>query len=181
MNDPRRTSALAAALPPGDALTASRAERFLALVHYSSAAGRHLRRQLAEVAAAAGLSDGELLVVWLCRGGGRVQVELAAAIGVSPAQMSGMVERLRSRGLVDMHRPSRDRRRQVWCTSQAGFALLDGLAPRLEALAAGIDVSMPPTDQHAMVALCSRVAEGIHAPRPQAEPHDPQHGSKEAA
>ena len=44
------------------------------------------------------LSDSELLVVWLCSGGGRIQVELAAAIGISPAQMSGMVERLRLAG-----------------------------------------------------------------------------------
>ena len=53
-----------------------------------------LRRRLAEVAETFELSDTELLVVWLCSGGGRMQVELAAAIGISPAQMSGLVERL---------------------------------------------------------------------------------------
>ena len=87
-------------LPPSD----SQADRLLRLVHWTSAASRHLRRRLAEVAEAFDLSDTELLVVWLCSGGGRVQVDLAGAIGISPAQMSGMVERLRSRGLVAMHR-----------------------------------------------------------------------------
>src|SRR6188768_3581281 len=70
----------------------SQADRLLKLVHWTSAASRHLRRRLAEVAESIGLSDSELLVTWLCCGGGRIQVELAGAIGMSPAQMSGMVE-----------------------------------------------------------------------------------------
>jgi DNA-binding MarR family transcriptional regulator len=81
-----------------------------------------------------------------------------------------------------MHRPSRDRRRQVWCTTQAGFALLDGLAPQLEDLAAGIDAGLSGPEQQTFVALCNRVAEGGPARGPQAAPsHDAQLSSEEAA
>ena len=70
------------------------------------------------------LTDSELLVVWLCRGAAGCRSSWPAPIGVSPAQMSGMVERLRARGLVAMHRPAMDRRRQVWRTTAGGQALL---------------------------------------------------------
>src|SRR5262245_15004505 len=125
---------LAANLPPSD----SQAQRLLCLVHWTSTASGHLRRRLADVAAELGLSDTELLVVWLCSGGGRVQIDLAGAIGISPAQMSGMVERLRSRGLVAMHRLAMDRRRQVWRTTPCGQSLLSHAAKHLNELAASV-------------------------------------------
>ena len=71
------------ALPVSD----SHADRLLRLIHWTSAASRHLRKRLAELAKPLELSDTELLVVWLCSGCGRIQVELAGAIGISPAQM----------------------------------------------------------------------------------------------
>src|SRR6187397_1426750 len=83
-------------LPAGDAPP----ERLLRLAHWTSTASRHLRRRIAEATSELDLSETELVIVWLCSGGGRVQVDLAAATGISPAQMSGLVERLRSRGLV---------------------------------------------------------------------------------
>src|SRR5438046_438744 len=97
--------------------TDSVADRLLHLVHWTSAASRHLRKRLSDIASNLDLTDSELLVVWLCSGAGRVQIDLAAAIGTSPAQMSGMVERLRARGLVAMHRLAADRRRQVCRTT----------------------------------------------------------------
>src|SRR5262245_34273979 len=120
--------------PPSD----SQADRLLRLVHWTSSASRQLRRRLAEVGQALSLSDTELLVIWLCSGGGRVQVELAGLIGISPAQMSGMVERLRSRGLVAMHRLAMDRRRQVWRTTPCGQSLLSHAAKHLNELAASV-------------------------------------------
>src|SRR5262245_11571676 len=66
----------------------------LVLIHRVSSAGRALRRLLAVQAVAIGLSDAELLVVWLCTSRGMIQGDLATAIGVSPALMSGTVERL---------------------------------------------------------------------------------------
>ena len=102
-------------------------ERLMHLVHRTSGAGRLLRRLLADLAATAGLSDAELLLVWLCTGQsqGWVQVDLAIAVGLSPAQTSGMVERLRQRGLIEMQRLATDRRRQVWRATTTGAATMD--------------------------------------------------------
>ena len=175
---------LTARIPPSD----SQADRLLSLIHWTSTASRHLRRRLADVAAELGLSDTELLVVWLCSGGGRVQVDLAGAIGISPAQMSGMVERLRSRGLVAMHRQAMDRRRQVWRASAAGQVLLSQAAGHLNELAASITSGLASDEQQAARSLCQRLAEAVaeNARRPRGKPsraseHDVQRASKEAA
>jgi DNA-binding MarR family transcriptional regulator len=162
MNDEQK-SALAAAEPPGCKLppSDSQADRLLRLAHWTSTASRHLRRRLAEVAQTLDLSDTELMVVWLCSGGGRVQVDLAGAIGISPAQMSGMVERLRSRGLVAMHRQALDRRRQVWRTTGSGQALLAKSAQNLNEVAASIAVALNEDEQQTAQTLCERLAEAV--------------------
>lgn len=147
--------ATGASYPPSD----TQADRLLRLVHWTSTASRHLRRRLAEVAEVFELSDTELLVVWLCSGGGRIQVELAGAIGVSPAQMSGLVERLRSRGLVAMHRLAMDRRRQIWRTTSAGQTLLGQAAGHLNELAACVGGAVSSDEQQAAQTLCERLAE----------------------
>jgi DNA-binding MarR family transcriptional regulator len=139
----------------------SQADRLLRLVHWTSAASRHLRRRLAEVAESIDLSDSELLVVWLCNGGGRIQVELAGALGISPAQMSGLVERLRSRGLVAMHRQAMDRRRQVCRTTPAGQELLSGTAEHLNELAASVGAGLSSDEQQVAQTLCERLSEAV--------------------
>jgi DNA-binding MarR family transcriptional regulator len=176
MNNESKTS-LAAAESSGSkpSEVPSQAERLLRLVHWTSSASRHLRRRLAEIAAALELNDNELLVVWLCSGGGRVQVELAGAIGISPAQMSGLVERLRSRGLVAMYRLAGDRRRQLWRTTPAGQALLAQANHDLNELAASIKSDLSDAEQHAAETLCERLAQAA------ANHQERQRMSKEAA
>jgi DNA-binding MarR family transcriptional regulator len=142
-------------LPPGEAPP----ERLLRLAHWTSTASRHLRRRIAEATAALDLSDTELIVVWLCSGGGRVQVDLAAATGISPAQMSGLMERLRSRGLVGMHRQARDRRRQIWRATLSGRALLATASEQLGELATCLAEHLGEEDQGATQSLCQRLAE----------------------
>lgn len=138
--------------------TPDSAEHLLGLAHWLSAASRQVRRGLADAAAACELSDSELLIIWLCSGAGRVQVELAAASGVSPAQMSGLVDRLGQRGLVAMSRPASDRRRQVWKTTPAGHAVLVQVALPLARLAQGLAEGVAPHEQRQMRVLCERLA-----------------------
>ena len=52
------------------------------------------------------------------------QADLAEQLVVSPAQVSGAVERLRSLGLLERVDSQRDRRRQLWQVTGAGDALL---------------------------------------------------------
>ena len=139
----------------------SEADALLRLVHWTSHAGRHLRRRVAEIASSYDLSDTELLVLWACRGGGRAQVDLAGEIGVSPAQTSGMVERLHTRGLIAMRRQAVDRRRQVCETTTAGHQLLERAAAGLEAMAQVIRDELNPDEQQLAEALCQRLTAAL--------------------
>ena len=137
-------------------------ERLLQLIHRASHAGRALRRLLADQAAEQGLSDAELLVIWLCeRGPGLAQVELSAEVGMSPAQMSVTVERLRQRRLIDMQRSAVDRRRQVWRTTEDGLRLLVTARQGLAAAAKQLDQIVPTDHQQTAGALCEWLAEAM--------------------
>jgi DNA-binding MarR family transcriptional regulator len=120
---------------------------------------------LDQLAESTGLTDCELLAIWLClqSESGLVQGELAAAVGVSPAQMSGLVERLRQRGLIEMHRQTLDRRRQVWRGTPAARQVLDSLTAPLAHLAAGIDAGVTTGDQQAARQICERLASAVEA------------------
>jgi len=166
-------------LPTGDAPP----DRLLRLVHWTSNASRHLRRRLIDFTTSLDLSDSELTVVWMCSGEGRVQVDLAGATGISPAQMSGLVERLRSRGLVAMHRQAGDRRRQIWRATPAGQALLVSAAQHLSELVACLGEHLNAEEQLLTQSLCQRLAEaaaGSNRPATKT-PVGPQSLSKEAA
>jgi DNA-binding MarR family transcriptional regulator len=114
-------------------------------------------------------------------------VDLAGTIGVSPAQMSGTVDRLGSRGLVAMHRPTMDRRRQVWRTTSDGLELLERIAPRLDELATSLSDGQGAGEKPTTEALYQRLAEatgGGRAPPTKAElpdNEDQQRACKEAA
>jgi DNA-binding MarR family transcriptional regulator len=139
-------------------------QRLLRLVERASSAGRALRRLLADQAAAVQLSDAELLVVWLCGAAsnhGMIQGDLALAIGVSPALMSGLVQRLLERGLIEMQRSTVDRRRQVWRTTDSGRSLLGELRPLLARLAEHLDRHVPPGDQQTALELCERLSAAV--------------------
>src|SRR5690606_11008286 len=56
------------------------------------------------------------------------QLELAGRLGISPAQISNLVELLSRMGLIRGARPASDRRRQVWrLTPQGGETLTQSL------------------------------------------------------
>jgi DNA-binding MarR family transcriptional regulator len=156
-------------LPEADAL--------LRLVHWTSHASRQLRRRLTDVAGCFDLSDTELLVLWVCTGGGYAQIDLAGEIGVSPAQTSGMVERLHSRGLIAMRRQAADRRRQVCETTAAGLEVLDRAAVELKVLSRSIGVDLDAQERQLAEALCQRLTAVLK----ESQQQDKQRTSKEAA
>lgn len=128
--------------PPRADLALSRgAQRITRLAHWAGHAGRRLRRLLAECVAPWQLNEQEFLLLWLCgqESEGLGQGELATALGVSPAQMSTLVERLRKRGLIAVERSSHDRRRQVWQIAPPGASLLAEASAALETLAEQLD------------------------------------------
>ena len=107
------------------------ATAWLELVQAVSLCGRQLRKALAEVAAPHQLSDTEVLILWACCGTTSVglgQHELAALVGISPAQLSGLVDRLSAQDLLIGRRPAHDRRRQYWRLSEPGEEMMEQLA-----------------------------------------------------
>lgn len=137
------------------------AERLTRLIHRANSAGRRLRRLLAEHVAQWNLADTEFLVLWLCETQaeqGLGQGDLAAAIGVSPAQMSSLVERLRKRELVAVRRFGSDRRRQVWQIAPPGRQLLEEVRVGLESIARRLEERVTADEQVAAEHLFERLA-----------------------
>jgi len=99
--------------------------QFASLGPITRGAMRHTAQQL-------NLSINELLLLYECQlQSDHVvldQRELARRMGVSPAQMSQLVERLGEQGLIEGQRWPSDRRRQVWRTTSRGEQRLDAMS-----------------------------------------------------
>jgi len=84
---------------------------------------RLLRDDLGQRAGRWDLSEPEFSVLWICRETppeGIGQNELADSLAISASAVSGLVERLRRRGLLEGRRGQSDRRRQLWRLTPAG-------------------------------------------------------------
>lgn len=130
------------------------------LVYETACCHRLLRRWLNERLSGWGLSDVDFWVLWLCHRAapdGVVQHELAAAVGVSAAQMSGLVERLRQHGLLAGCRGDPDRRRQYWRLTTAGCGLLDQIQAQIGEWTNGWEEACPAQDRQAFLAWVQRV------------------------
>lgn len=93
--------------------------------------GRRCQRALLAELTALGLTDTQLMVLWgidrlsPSQGGtGVQQSEVAQSLGISPAQISGLVEQLRQQGNLDSRRAVHDRRQQLWHLTEPGRAKL---------------------------------------------------------
>jgi DNA-binding MarR family transcriptional regulator len=138
-------------------LPATAAAQWLRLVQTASMCGRQLRRALGELVGPRGLTDSQCLVLWACCEAppeGQAQHDLATPIGVSPAQLSGLLEDLAARGLVTGRRPAHDRRRQYWRLTTEGRLLVGAL---LSDLAHWLATS-PPLSDAERAPLISRLA-----------------------
>ena len=132
---------------------------WLQLVLQAGAVARAGRRQLAEQVAGCELTEQEFLILWLCDDQPLVhrgQRELADTIGVSAAQMSGLVEKLRQRNLIQFERLGTDRRRQVWQLTTHGQALLVQLCKLLASRREEVHGPLTSDDQQQLLALLRR-------------------------
>ncbi len=97
-----------------------------------AAEGKLAARRIAAWLHGSGINEPEFRLLWLLAGGSQAssaatpcdQAEMAARLVVSPAQVSGAVERLRGAGLLQREHDERDRRRQLWQITAEGKALL---------------------------------------------------------
>jgi len=128
---------------------------------------RELRRVLAGRVRHLAISDAELLVLWLCyeaRELGIAQNELAATVGVSAAQMSGLVERLRQRGLLIANRCARDRRRQYWRLTDEGNRTLNEIRSDFAGVSVALNRHLSVDEQKLLASLLERLIRAAERP-----------------
>ncbi|BBO35107.1 MarR family transcriptional regulator [Lacipirellula parvula] len=93
--------------------------------------GKLACRDIAAWLRGAAINEPEFRLLWLLSGSGNGaaecsldQADLAERLVVSPAQVSGAVERLRHLGLLERVQHERDRRRQLWRVTNTAGELL---------------------------------------------------------
>ena len=134
--------------------------RWIHVMQAVSLCNRQLRRALADATAICHLSDTEFFLLWACHEGpqhGVGQHDMASVLGVSGAQMSGMVYDLRDRGLLLLERPAWDRRRQLLRITPSGRSLLDQTLNNLAPLARELERALPDNELAMLLTLISQM------------------------
>lgn len=137
------------------------------LLRLVSRCERELRRALTDRIRRWGVSDVEVLVLWLCYEAaepGIAQSELVENIGVSAAQISGLVDRLRRQGLLVGKRCDSDRRRQHWSLASEGNRLLDEIRADLSLVSVGLTKHLSVDEQKLLASLLRRLTRNAKQP-----------------
>ncbi|MCH2114432.1 MAG: MarR family transcriptional regulator [Pirellulales bacterium] len=102
--------------------------------------GRSMARQLAAAVRAYGLSESEFRLLWIAqRCPACDQKQLANQLGLSPAQVSGLVERLRAGGSIFPSVAVDDRRRQLWQLTPSGGAMVSRIVAELASTSVAVE------------------------------------------
>jgi DNA-binding MarR family transcriptional regulator len=126
----------------------------LQLLQQIAVAGRQLRRVLTRFLGDFDLNDTELLLLWVCDGAGVegiAQNRLADSVGLSPAQVSGLVERMGRRHLIERCTGSADRRRRLWRIGSTGRQTLGQVLARLAPAASACQLHVEPAGWNDLV------------------------------
>jgi DNA-binding MarR family transcriptional regulator len=108
------------------------------------ATGRNIARQLAAAVREFQLSETEFRLLWLLRerssdsdDASTEQSTLAQHLGISPAQVSAIVEKLRTRQMVVSAADANDRRRQVWKLTSSGCKRFESICVTVRLISRG--------------------------------------------
>ncbi len=113
------------------------------------------------------LTETEFFLLWFCRQAGEqgvAQKEMTDAIGVSPAQMSATVDRLRTRGLMEARRTAIDRRRQQLILSPEGRLVLDEALGNLSGFSQRLVASLSESELTTLCSLTERLVKCAKEP-----------------
>ncbi|MFU8858071.1 MAG: MarR family winged helix-turn-helix transcriptional regulator [Deferrisomatales bacterium] len=106
-----------------------------------------------------GLTSPQLFVLReLARREGATGAELARAASLSPATVTGILDRLERRGLIDRVRSEEDRRRVLTRVTQAGRALLAAAPPPLQTRFLAGFRTLPDWEQSFLLGALQRLA-----------------------
>ena len=78
--------------------------------------GRYIKQRLGHL----NVTDLEVHVLWHLRNGGRTPAELLQAFGIQPSTLTGVLDRLETRGLIGRSRHPTDRRSYLLMLTPAG-------------------------------------------------------------
>ncbi|NQU24511.1 MAG: winged helix-turn-helix transcriptional regulator [Candidatus Nealsonbacteria bacterium] len=134
---------------PRNSEPAKTAARWIELVELIRVSGRMFRDLLASHLQKHSLGESQFSALWICRkapGMGLSQQDITAKLAVSPAAVSGLVEQLRRRGLLEGRRAESDRRRQLWRLTPDGKDVLDAVLSDLATWAASLQSHLGCTD-----------------------------------
>ncbi len=134
------------------------ARRWAEIARLLTLSQRTLARLLTGVAP---LSESERMLLWVCSQApdeGLAQVGLADALGMSPGQVSSLVERLRTAELLESSRSTTDRRRCLWRLTGEGRGCLEAAGRRLAERVDELNSHLSHSEQELLHVLLERVA-----------------------
>jgi DNA-binding MarR family transcriptional regulator len=127
------------------------ASEWASIVQLLTVGSRKLRRVFGQRAATLDLSETQFLFLFACSrvDGGLCQSDLAEQTGLSAAQVSGLVDQLERRGLLEVGRSVTDRRRRLCLPSDQARAHLDQILTQVAPLARQLrdQIGQPAQDQ----------------------------------
>lgn len=107
-----------------------------------------------------GLTPMQLMILRVLESEGRLTASaLSGRVSLSAATLSGMLERLEERGLLQRQRDDQDRRRQWLSASEVGRSLLAEAPPLLPPALRSAFADLPEWERHSLTAALLRVAE----------------------
>jgi DNA-binding MarR family transcriptional regulator len=107
--------------------------------------------------AARGLSRARATVLWNLQGGPMTQRELAEAIGVTPRNVTGLVDALEADGFVERRAHPSDRRATLVALTDKGTATMGGLREEYDQGAARLFDGVAPSDLEGFVATADHL------------------------
>ncbi len=126
--------------------------------------GRSLRAAISRMAGHRQLTEAQLSILWVCSKytiNGVHQANLAAALAISSAHVSSLVEQLRSRGLLVGSRAAPDRRCQTWRLTEMGQACLASVLADLAGKGKDLDQPIAGQDRQAFLRLLDRLVDAF--------------------
>lgn len=129
---------------------------FLALRRLQQAGEVHAKR----LSRHGGLTPVQLLILQVLAGDERLTASaLSERVSLSAATLSGMLDRLEERGLVERQRDAGDRRRQWLRTTTAGRVLLEQAPPLLPPEFRAHFAALAEWERHSLTAALLRAAQ----------------------
>jgi MarR family transcriptional regulator, organic hydroperoxide resistance regulator len=119
--------------------------------------GRYVQQRLAQL----DVTDLEVHVLWHLRHGGRAPAELLRAFGIQPSTLTGVLDRLETRGLVGRTPHPGDRRSYLLTLTPAGKRAALTVRQVLDGFEAQVRKRVDPTDLEGFFAVVAAVDQVI--------------------